>query len=281
MTPDFHFSSRYLQQLAATHRDAYRSARPFPHAVIDDFMPEDVLDLVVAEFPEPSDSRWWALDSSNERKLTGQDHTMFGPVTRHVLEQLNAAAFLDFLEGLTGIAGLIPDPHFHGGGLHQVERGGHLSVHADFNRHPVTGLERRLNLLLYLNRGWQDAYAGALELWDKDLRACEQRILPVFNRCVVFTTSRFSYHGHPDPLACPEGMARRSLALYYFSRERPATEDGENVRWYTHFAGDAEPTPAVDAFKRGLRRWLPPVAVDAAVAIRERLRGGRGDRPRG
>ena len=54
---------------------------------------------------------------------------------------------LEFLETLTGIDGLVPDPYFAGGGLHQIVRGGFLKVHADFNWHPKLRLDRRLNML--------------------------------------------------------------------------------------------------------------------------------------
>jgi len=147
-----------------------------------------------------------------------------GNATMLLLHQLNSSTFLNFLESLTGIQGIIPDPHFNGGGLHQIERGGYLKIHVDFNRHKRLKLDRRLNLLLYLNRDWQEEYGGHLELWDRDMNRCHQRILPIFNRCVIFNTNDFSYHGHPDPITCPEGMTRKSLALYYYSNGRPADE---------------------------------------------------------
>jgi hypothetical protein len=99
-----------------------------------------------------------------------------------------------------------------------------LKVHADFNRHTRLQLDRRLNLLCYLNRDWREEYGGHLELWDREMKACVKRILPVFNRCVVFSTTDFSYHGHPDPLNCPKGWSRKSLALYYYTNGRPLDE---------------------------------------------------------
>ena len=126
-----------------------------------------------------------------------------------------------FLERLSGIEGLIADPHLDGGGLHQIERGGRLAVHADFSRNWKLQLERRLNLLVYLNEDWDESYGGHLELWDRSMTRADQRILPVFNRCVIFSTDSTSYHGHPDPLTCPEDRTRKSLALYYYTVERP------------------------------------------------------------
>jgi hypothetical protein len=212
---------------------AYATAQPFPHAVIDGLVPDAVLDEVVAEFPAPGGPGWLAFDSPTERKLASLSDATIGPAASLLLAQLNVGPFVGFLERLTGIDGLVPDPFFLGGGLHQVERGGYLEVHADFNRHPTTGLDRRLNVLLYLNRDWREEYGGHLELWDGGLTRCHQRIAPQFGRCVVFSTTSFSFHGHPQPLECPPGTTRKSLALYYYSNGRPAGEvlADHNTRW--------------------------------------------------
>jgi len=137
---------------------------------------------------------------------------------------LNSMSFLEFLSAVTGIQNLIPDPGFEGGGLHQILPGGKLGVHADFNKHRSFGLDRRLNVLVYLNKDWREDYGGHLQLWDREMRACEAKVLPVFNRVMVFGTTDFTYHGHPDPLQCPNGMTRKSLALYYFTNGRPSEE---------------------------------------------------------
>ena len=215
----FFFDPDHLAKLAAAHAPAYRDARPFPHVVIDDFLPDAVAQQLVDEFPGPGEVPWIAYDSDTERKLESLDETRLGDFTRHAIAQFNAGSMLTFLHELSGIEGLVPDPLLWGGGLHQIERGGFLEVHADFNLHPATQLHRRLNLLLYLNPGWQDDWGGHLELWDADMRACCARIAPSFNRLVVFNTDRTCFHGHPHPLTCPDGVTRKSLALYYYARE--------------------------------------------------------------
>lgn len=143
-----------------------------------------------------------------------------------MLYHLNSSTFLDFLSKITGIENLIADSYFEGGGMHQIRRGGKLKIHADFNRHPRYDLDRRLNALLYLNPDWQEEYGGNLELWDRHMTSCVVRIAPLFNRFVVFATTDFTYHGHPDPLTCPEDVTRKSLALYYYTHER-ATYGGD------------------------------------------------------
>jgi Rps23 Pro-64 3,4-dihydroxylase Tpa1-like proline 4-hydroxylase len=214
---------RMKEMMPAAHR-SYIDAKPFPHIVVDDFLSPDLLDAVLAEFPKPGQIRWQEFDNAREVKLASAKEASFGPVTRLLFYHLNSMTFLEFLSGVTGIPDLIPDPSFDGGGLHQILPGGKLGIHADFNKHPKYGLDRRLNLILYLNKQWREEYGGHLELWDRSMSKCEARVLPVFNRMMVFGTTDFTYHGHPDPLRCLEGMTRKSLALYYFSNGRPADQ---------------------------------------------------------
>jgi Rps23 Pro-64 3,4-dihydroxylase Tpa1-like proline 4-hydroxylase len=277
----FHFEREHLASLAESRREAYAAAQPFPHVVIDDFLPDEVLDDVLAEFPSPQQADWFAFDSPTERKLATKDDSTMGEATRHLLAELNSAPVIDFLERMTGIEGLVPDPHFTGGGLHQIERGGHLKVHADFNRHPRTGLERRLNLLIYLNRDWKEEYGGALELWSRDMSTSEAQIMPLFNRCVVFSTTSTSFHGHPEPLTCPEGETRKSMALYYYSRDAGQAGGAEHSTLFQARPGEKLPEelpePAAEEgrllserLKAGARRITPPIVVDAVRRWRTR-----------
>jgi Rps23 Pro-64 3,4-dihydroxylase Tpa1-like proline 4-hydroxylase len=273
MRRSFHFDRPRLIELAAAHRAEYQAARPFAHVVLDDFAPEWALDDVLSEFPSPDQDAWWRFDSDNERKLASRPDTEVGEATRQLLAELNSAAFTDFLGELTGIAGLVVDPHLEGGGLHQIQPGGHLNVHVDFNRHPATGLDRRLNVLLYLNRDWKPEWGGALELWSGDMKRCEQRIAPLFNRLVVFSTTRDSFHGHPEPLACPPDRSRRSLALYYYSNGRPEERGAPAPTHNTLWGEQLDPRQAGrERAKTVARRLAPPLLVDAVRAARARSR---------
>jgi hypothetical protein len=271
----YFFDPAELQALGERHAEAYRSGTPFPHIVIDDFLPLDVLRECIREFPTP-DSIPWTLytDAGNTRKLAVQDETLMGPLTRQLLGQLNSSTFVQFLETLTGITGLVADPHLLGGGLHQIEAGGFLNVHADFNRHPTLKLDRRLNLLLYLNEGWDEGYGGDLQLWNADMSKCERRVFPIANRCVIFSTTDLSFHGHPDPLQTPEGVTRRSLALYYYSAGRP--EEEQSPDHSTLYRGAGEPVPTPSRSNRDLvRRLTPPIVLDLASKLKGRLRARR------
>jgi len=202
----------------------YVAAQPFPHVVIDGLFPDEVLEALLAEFPQPDEIEWRRFDNPTEKKLGYWHESALRPALQLFLYEMNSAPVLRFLESLTGIEGLIPDPYYGGAGPHQILPGGFLKVHTDFNWHPLLKLDRRLNLLVYLNKDWQEEYGGHLELWNRDMTRCQQRILPVFNRTVVFSTTDFSFHGHPSPLACPEGMSRKSVSFYYYTNGRPEEE---------------------------------------------------------
>jgi Rps23 Pro-64 3,4-dihydroxylase Tpa1-like proline 4-hydroxylase len=186
-------------------------------------------------------------------------------LVRNLFSELNGQAFLAFIEELTGIDNLIPDPYFLGGGLHETRRGGHLGVHADFNLHHKMGIERRLNLLIYLNDAWMPEFGGNLELWDKEMKGCQVSIPPKIGTAVLFSTNLDSFHGHPEPLSCPEDTTRRSIATYYYTalpahmsgiperdtnfRVRPGSQD--RIDWLVrraHFISD----------------WVPPRLQSAA-----------------
>jgi hypothetical protein len=213
-----------LRDLVPSLREEYRSAQPFPHVVLDGLFDPDLLRGIISEFPRPSDIEWTTFKNVREIKLASKRDEHFGPLTRMMLYHLNAAPFLTFLSEVTGIEGLVADSYFDGGAMYQIARGGKPAVHAAFNQHPTSRLDRRLNALLYLNPGWRDEYGGHLELWDREMKGCVRKVLPAFNRMIVFGTTDYTYHGHPDPLTCPEGVTRKSLALYYFSNGRPAEE---------------------------------------------------------
>ncbi|HEV7920240.1 MAG TPA: 2OG-Fe(II) oxygenase [Thermoanaerobaculia bacterium] len=215
-----------LRHDAAPLAPRYAAAEPFPHIVMDGLFEDAALDAVLRDFPTADAMRSWLnFDSPREKKLGfWHERSAVSDAIRRFLDAMNGFEMVLFLEQLTGIEGLIPDPYFAGGGLHQTEPGGYLKIHSDFNVHPKLKLDRRLNMLIYLNRDWREEWGGHLELWDGDLRACRERVLPLFNRTVVFSTTDRSYHGHPHPLLSPPGVTRKSVSLYYYTAGRPEAE---------------------------------------------------------
>jgi hypothetical protein len=227
---------RVRQQFTEGHT-AYVEGVPFPHIAFDNFVDTEVVDAVLEGFPSPSaDINWRQLVATGidgekvQFNKQGMPHLFKIPaVPRQLIWELNSSTFIRCLEKLTGINNLIPDPSLRGGGLHQILPGGVLGVHADFTHHADYNLERRVNLLLYLNKDWQDEYEGHLELWNADASRCIKRIRPLAGRCVIFNTDADSFHGHPRPLNCPEGMSRKSIAIYYYTLGR-SDKDVEPTR---------------------------------------------------
>lgn len=201
----------------------YRSAEPFPHAVLTNFLPKAILRRVLDEFPKHEPGRF--SDAQSKLKTGYQLEKITSPYVNSLINALNSAAFLTFLEEMTGIEGLVSDPYQVGGGLHETLHGGHLSIHADFNMHSILKLKRRLNLILFLNEDWEADFGGYLELWSKDMSKCCEKVSPDIGTAVIFNTDSDSFHGHPDPLNCPSDRTRRSLALYYYTADTSFDSD--------------------------------------------------------
>ena len=252
------FDEAECLQFGRSFSERYRSASPFPHIVVDNFLEPDVLRTILEEFPSSEDKAFF--DRDQERlKFQYQPHETSSGLIRSLFAELNGQNFLRFLEELTGIEGLISDPYYEGGGMHETKRGGHLGIHADFNVHSRLKLERRLNLLVYLNEDWEDDYGGELELWDQEMKSCVVRVKPVFGRAVIFNTNLDSFHGHPDPLKCPPHRSRRSIATYYYT----AAHDGVNSlpKRTTNFQsrpGSSDKTDWQIRRYHFVNDWVPP-----------------------
>lgn len=257
-----------LDTLAKEKAEEYKNNQPFPHIYFDNFLPTEVAEAALRDFPEPKQLTWSEFNNANEKKLAFDVVEKLPPAVRDVLYFLNSRPMMEFLEALTGIKGVIPDPYYVGGGLHQIKRGGKLGVHADFNYHTKFKLDRRINLLVYLNKDWKEEYGGHFELWNRDMTRAEQKVLPIFNRCAIFSTTSFSYHGHPTPLACPPDRTRKSIATYYYSNGRPEEEVTE-VHSTLFQETPEEKRPVQKAVRNALRAITPPIIVDAIKKVRK------------
>ncbi|MBI1402408.1 MAG: 2OG-Fe(II) oxygenase [Porphyrobacter sp.] len=245
----------------------YQSAEPFPHIAIDDFLSRDLLREVARNFPP----RELAVSFKREQenlKYQFMPENVPDDLTRNLFFALNSEPFLKFLSAMTGIEGLIADPYFTGGGLHETLRGGHLGVHADFNRHKIMNVRRRLNVLVYLNEDWQDEWGGHLELWSKNMKKVQRKVAPVIGRCVVFNTDLDSWHGHPDPLNTPEGLSRRSIATYYYTSAATLNDQPDRTTNFQARPGSSDKVDHKIRITETLRDWLPPALVRMAGKLR-------------
>lgn len=257
-----------LLRIAETESHQYRKARPFPHAVIDNVFPEDLLDAVIADLPS-GDQGWTRYNNANERKSVFSDVNAFGPAAETMAYALNSLFFINFLEQLTGVDGIVADPYLHAAGYMRVEPGGFLDLHYDFTMHKHLPLERRINVLVYLNRDWRPEWGGQLELHSNDKLTDpnhqEIAIEPIFNRVVIFNTPN-ALHGHRRPVACPPGRSRLLFSCFYFIvppvlgyRSRI-----ENVEFPTRRSFSAAAT-------RLANRLLPPIVFDLLRPGRKRV----------
>jgi Rps23 Pro-64 3,4-dihydroxylase Tpa1-like proline 4-hydroxylase len=201
---------------------------PFPHVVIDGFLPNKLISALVSEFPNPDDESWdRSVVEGIQVKLRSnwQSEDDISPTTAEVVHFFNSGSFMNCLSSITGVKKLISDPYFTGGGRNCILPGGVLDVHADGNWHDSMGVHRRLNAILYLNENWDENWGGHFELWDKELTGCVKSVSPLANRLLIFETHDFTYHGHPNPLGCPDGNSRKSLIFYYYTAEpRPSEQ---------------------------------------------------------
>jgi Rps23 Pro-64 3,4-dihydroxylase Tpa1-like proline 4-hydroxylase len=261
-----------LEALAQGRAEEYKANKPYPHIYFDDFLPVEVAEAALRDFPEPKEVAWHAYRDVNQHKKLAFDAVeKLPPSIRDVLYFLNTRPMLKFLETLTGIQSVLPDPTYTGGGLHQIRPGGLLEVHADFSYHNVLRLDRRINVLIYLNKDWREEYGGHFELWDREVKRAEKKILPVFNRCAIFTTTSVSFHGHPVPLACPPDRNRKSVATYYYSNGRPEEDPELTQKHEVAF----QQRPGVNRVNTslGIRKFLksltPPIVIDTYRALRK------------
>ena len=215
---------------AAKLADQYKAAQPFPHVCIENFLDKEAARVIAESYPtfETANQLGRAFKAVNEaKKVQVTDYEKFPERVRQLADELAKPEFIARLEAITGIDGLLWDDGFAGGGMHMTASAGHLDVHVDFNYNEDIDLYRRLNLLVYLNEGWSPDWGGAVELWDQEVSQCHVSVLPELGRAVLFTTSDISYHG-VTAVTCPAAVARKSFAVYYYTKEPPASYDGVN-----------------------------------------------------
>lgn len=262
----FFYAPAKAREVGAGLAATYANAQPFPHIQLENFLPEQVLDTVLREFPKERNDGVTLFDKGyvgGKAKLQFNPTYLSSGYVKELFYFFNSEVFLEFVEGLTGIQGLIPDPFFDGAGLHETSSGGKLGIHADFRIQRRLALQRRVNVLIYLNRNWKKEWGGELELWDRKMTAKVKSIQPLFNRCVVFSTDADSFHGHPDALRTPAGVTRKSIALYYYTASKAVFKEvaDNNTDYRVRPEDDMSVVREkfVQNIKNGIRQIAPPI----------------------
>lgn len=234
-------------------RSQFHAAQPFRHVVVEQFLDPQLCQELIAEFPA-FDTRY----AKNERGELGRKASIanlltLGPAYARFDGLMRSREFLSVLGRITGIHGLLYDSQYVGGGTHENLDGQELDSHVDFNYHPRKALHRRLNLIVFLNREWEEAWGGCLELLRDPLDSPDARtmVLPLANRAVIFETTESSWHGFRR-IRTPSGrdISRKSIAVYFYTRNRPA--------------GETAPSHATLYYQRPL-----PAHIQAGYTLRE------------
>lgn len=195
----------------------YLANKPYPHIVIDDLFEPEILDRIVAEFPSSKNRDWHIWDTKHELKSTSKGINDLSTFTQLFCLWLSSSEVITEITKITGIDNIFADPMYHGAGLHEMYRDGWLEIHADYTKHYHLPMFRRLNLITYLNRDWEDSWGGELELWDYRDNSRKASYAPYFNRTIIFPTTDKTLHGVPNKLSCPANNSRKLVSIYYWT----------------------------------------------------------------
>jgi len=195
---------------------------PYKHLIVDDFFPEHLANECLSSFPTIDDNSSWEHQNDKDIEIKSRSNWKSEfDIPENIIDAvriLNSSLILQSFAKVFDIKKLIPDPYFAGGGLNITQRGGLLDVHIDGNFHDATGLNRRMNAILYLNPEWEESWGGYFGIYNNDGTKLIKKIAPKFNRLVVFDSHDYSFHGLPDQLKFPEGKNRKSIILYYYTK---------------------------------------------------------------
>ena len=201
----------------------FSNNKPFDHCIIDNFFENKLAKKLEKEFPIYSSKIWQGYNNPIEVKKVCNNWNLFPENTYKVFNYLNSDKFIHYLNKIVSKKKVYPDIGLNGGGWHIHKRGGKLNTHLDYSIHPKLKLQRKLNLIVYLNSNWKQNWGGSLGFWNnknsKSPGKLIKSIFPKFNRAILFDTTQNSWHGLPEPLRCPKNQFRKSIAIYYLCKK--------------------------------------------------------------
>lgn len=240
--------------LPTVNREAYLAAKPFPHLVLDNVFESTQLEFVIDNWPQSN--AIFGYDEGQKLRVGIVDEENYSRyISNFIKSHFHSQKFISFLEQLTGVTGLVLDCREIG--LHETFPGGYLLPHLDYIINERTGLQHRVNAILYLNEKWKPEYFGWLELF-KDNESIVS-IEPIFNRLVIFSIDDRAWHGHPKALKCPPGMTRKSIALNYFIAPQSNVIDKK-----TTFSG-------YKGARGFVRQFIPPIGFKLLARLKKTL----------
>lgn len=215
-------------------RNKFLDSKPFNHLVIDNFLTPYIANKIANEFPSFDDDFWYSYNNPLEIKKASNNWNVFSNFTYSYFIKVLSEEFNSLLEKIVGCR-LYPDIGLHGGGLHTHANGGRLNPHLDYSIHPKLNLQRKLNLILYVNPLWKPEYGGNLGLWDTNEDGSPNKLVHeidcVFNRAVIFDTTQNSWHGISKEINAPRGLNRNSLAVYYLTDKPEGADQRMKVKY--------------------------------------------------
>jgi len=196
--------------------EQFVNAEPFEHIIIPNFLSDEYVEQICNEFPSDYEN-WHEYANPIEVKYACDNINKLSKSVKDYFYLLSSNEMINAVSKISGIKNLDYDEYLNGAGLHAHPRNGRLNVHLDYEKHPITGKQRRLNIILYMNKTWDESWNGQSELWDKEMKNCVAKYPVQFNTAIIFKTNEISWHGVPEKIKCPEGTYRQSMAYYYVS----------------------------------------------------------------
>lgn len=213
--------------------EAFHRNTPYDHCIVDNFLCQEIIKKIDDEFLDYDSEKWYVYSNPLEAKKACNDWTSFGPATYSLFTYLNSTEFTGLLSKLTGLK-LQSDPGLHGGGWHCHGVAGNLNPHLDYSIHPKLGLQRVINIIIYVSKELNSSHGGYLGLWEHNEQENSPgklitSIVPKYNRAVIFNTTQNSWHGMSEPLSVPNGIYRKSLAIYYLQKKNSSAPSNKRA----------------------------------------------------
>lgn len=199
------------------NNDFNLNKNPYDHIIINNFIDSSYYDEIQKILPDKPTQTWWKYENPLEVKYALDDFELMHPLIQNIFYALSHDKIINKLKNIFNIHNLEYDPYCHGGGLHMHPKYGRLNIHLDYEKHPITNKQRRLNIILYLNDNWDNEWNGDTQLFSTDLKDCIVKSYPKSNTAIIFITNDNSWHGVPEIIKCPENIYRKTLAYYYVS----------------------------------------------------------------